>query len=136
MLIRCKRTDNRHAQAVPKSSVHCSAEENLRFVVNVPAKLLHDDFDFGQGHTRPARHLNENPRDIRQRATSIHQRTLERLREGIVRAIVRLGFAIAKQASAIPAAQCRKQIVEANADETWSLNKIHNTPEALTDGVL
>ncbi|KAF5408085.1 MAG: hypothetical protein Udaeo2_17880 [Candidatus Udaeobacter sp.] len=51
-------------------------------------EFLHDDFDFRQSHTGPACHLNQNPSGVRQRATSIHQRTLERLGECVVRTIV------------------------------------------------
>src|SRR6266446_3424940 len=50
-----------------------------------------------------------------------------------MRAIVRIGFAKAEQASAIPATQRRKQIVEANANESWSLNQIYNRTDTLTD---
>src|SRR6266436_1790138 len=50
-----------------------------------------------------------------------------------MRAIVRIGFAKAEQASAIPATQRRKQIVEADANESWSLNQIYNRTDTLTD---
>src|SRR4029077_18181213 len=50
-----------------------------------------------------------------------------------MRAIVRIGFAKAEQASAIPATQRRKQIVEADANESWSLNQIYNRADTLTD---
>src|SRR5437773_11730167 len=48
-------------------------------------------------------------------------------------AIVRIGFAKAEQASAISATQRRKQIVEANANESWSLNQIYYRTDTLTD---
>src|SRR5262249_44313291 len=88
ILIRCKRTDNRHTQAVPQPPVYCGAEKDLCFLVYVAAELFHHNFDFGQGETWPACHLNENPRSVRQGATPVYQRTLERLRERIVRPIV------------------------------------------------
>ena len=50
-----------------------------------------------------------------------------------MRAIVRIGFAKAEQASAVPATQRRKQIVETNANESWSLNQIYNRTDTLTD---
>src|SRR4029450_10212624 len=50
-----------------------------------------------------------------------------------MRAIVRIGFAKPEQASPIPATQRRKQIVEANANESWSLNQIYNRTDTLTD---
>src|ERR1700730_7158729 len=48
-------------------------------------------------------------------------------------AIVRIGFAKAEQASAIPATQRRKQIVEPDANESWPLNQIYNRTGTLTD---
>src|SRR4029453_17789714 len=50
-----------------------------------------------------------------------------------MRAIVRIGFSKAEQASPIPATQRRKQIVEANTNESWSLNQSYNRTDTLTD---
>jgi hypothetical protein len=85
-------------------------------LVNITAKFLHEDFDLGKRHTGPACHLYEYVRCIRQHPATIHQWTFKRLRESIVRAIVRIGFAKAKQATAIVRAQCCEQIIEADAN--------------------
>src|SRR6266487_3958853 len=47
ILIRRERTDDCDAQAVSHSSVHGRAEQNLRLLVDVTTKLLHQDFYFG-----------------------------------------------------------------------------------------
>ena len=51
-----------------------------------------------------------------------------------MRPIVRIGFSKAEQATPVAAAQCRKQIVKANANESRSLNQVHNRTDALADG--
>src|SRR5438128_2984086 len=51
-----------------------------------------------------------------------------------MRAIVRIGFAVAKQAAAVPRAQSREQIIEADANESWPLDEVHNRSHALADG--
>src|SRR6266567_3827800 len=134
ILVRRERTDNGHAQTISESAVHGSSEKDLCLLVNVTAEFLHEDFDFGQRHPRPTGHLNEHVPCICQHPATLHQRILERLRESLVRAIVGIGFAEAKQATTIGAAQCRKQIIEADANESRSLDEVHNRTNALTDG--
>src|SRR5437016_13401838 len=51
-----------------------------------------------------------------------------------MRAIVRIGFAVSKQATTVACAQRREQIIETDADEPRSLDEIHNRAHALADG--
>ena len=74
IVIRCERTDDGNSQAISQSRVHGSAEQNLRLLANVTAKLLHQDFDFRQRHAGPARHLNQHARCLLQHAATVHQR--------------------------------------------------------------
>src|SRR5882724_8934292 len=48
-------------------------------------------------------------------------------------AIVRIGFAKAKQATAAAAAQSGQQIIETNVDESRPLNQVHDRTNTLTD---
>src|SRR6185369_14383692 len=47
--------------------------------------------------------------------------------------VVRIGFAKAKQATAVAAAQCGKQIIEPDVDESRPLNQVHNRTNTLTN---
>src|SRR5258707_5381380 len=49
-------------------------------------------------------------------------------------AIVRIGFTVPKQATAIACVQSREQIIEADANESWLLDEIYNRSHALADG--
>src|SRR4030095_11017336 len=100
----------------------------------MPIEFLHDDFHFGQSHTGPSCYLHENARRVCQRATSIHQRTLERLCQCIMSAIIGIGFPKAEQASPVATAQSSNQIVEADANESRPLDQIHDRTNTLTDG--
>src|SRR6266446_2472645 len=51
-----------------------------------------------------------------------------------MRAVVRIGFAVSKQATAIVCAQSREQVVEADANESRLLDKVHNRSHALANG--
>src|SRR5439155_6682159 len=51
-------------------------------------------------------------------------------------AIVRIGFAKAKEATAIAVAQCGQQIIESDVDESRPLDQVHNRTNALTDGAI
>src|SRR6516164_4449604 len=51
-----------------------------------------------------------------------------------MRAIVRIGFAVSKQATAIARAQSREQIIEADTNKPRLLDKVHNRSHALADG--
>ena len=99
-------------------------------------KFLHQNFDFRQRHARPTRHLDQHACRIRQHAATIHQRIFERLRQRFMRAIIRIGFTEAKQATAVLVAQRGKQIIEANANESRPLNEVHNRTNALADGAI
>src|SRR5437868_5339892 len=50
-----------------------------------------------------------------------------------MRAIVRIGFAVSKQATAVACAQSREQIIETDANEPGPMNKVHNRAYALAD---
>jgi len=50
-----------------------------------------------------------------------------------MRAIVRIGFAVSKQATAVACAQSREQIIETDANESGPMNKVHNRAYALAD---
>ena len=80
------------------------------------AKLLHEDFDFRECHPGPTGDLYEYVCSVCQHPATIHQWIFKRLRESVVRAIVRIGFAKAKQATAVVRAQCCQQIIEADAN--------------------
>src|SRR5262245_64772236 len=51
-----------------------------------------------------------------------------------MRAIVRIGFAVGKQATGVACAQSREQIIETDANESWPLDKVHYRSHALADG--
>src|SRR2546430_2242085 len=74
------------------------------------------------GGCRLPRHLHEHVCDVCQHPATIHQWIFKRLRESVVRAIVRISFAEAKQATAVAYAQCRQQIIEADANKSRPLN--------------
>ena len=97
------------------------------------AEFLHKDFDFRQCDPGSTGNLHKHVRGIGQHTATIHQRIFERLRESVMRAIVRIGFAVAKQATAVVSAQCREQIVEADANESRPLDQVHNRPNTLAD---
>src|SRR5207253_10581998 len=109
------------------------AEENLCLLADVTAEFLHEDFDFRQCEPGPTRHLHKNVCGICKHPATIHQRILERLRESVMRAIARIGFAVAKQATAVVSAQCRKQIIEADANESRPLDQVNNRANTLAD---
>jgi hypothetical protein len=111
-----ERADNGHGQTISQSSVNDCAKKNLCLLVNVTAKFLHEDFDLRERHTGPTCHLREYGCSVRQHPATIHQWIFKRLRESVVRAIVRIGFAKAKQATAVVRAQCCQQIIEADAN--------------------
>src|SRR6266850_483094 len=48
-------------------------------------------------------------------------------------AIVRIGFTVPKQATAIACLQSSEQIIEADANESWLLDEIYNRSHALAD---
>ena len=51
-----------------------------------------------------------------------------------MRAIVRITLAITKQAAPAATAQRCEQIIEADSEDTWALNQIHDRAQALADG--
>ena len=129
-----ERADDRDAQSVSEPCIHDCAKQNLRLVANVTPEFLHEDFDLGQRHAGPASYLYEHVRCVCQHSSTIHQRIFQRLREGVMRAIVRIGFAVTKQATAIACAQSREQVIKADANESRLLDKVHNRSHALADG--
>ena len=98
------------------------------------SKLVHENRDFGQGHGRTARDLDQNVLGICQHAATIHQWTFQRLIERVVSSIVRISLAISKQATPVRAAQCGEQIVKSDPDNAWPLNQVNDRPNALADG--
>ena len=72
-------------------------------------------------------------RCIREHASAIHERILQRLGEGIVRAIVGIRFAETEEAAAAWAAQRREQIVEPDPDQSGPLDQVHDRAHALAD---
>src|SRR4030095_1927170 len=91
-------------------------------------------FYLGQRHAWSACYLHEHAGSVIQHAAAIHQWILECLRERIMSAVIRIGFTKPEQTTAIAAAQRRQQIIESNADQSRSLNHIHNCTHALADG--
>src|SRR5215472_10913857 len=51
-----------------------------------------------------------------------------------MRAIVRIGFAVGKQATAIACAQSAEQVIEADANESRPLDQVHDRSHTLADG--
>src|SRR5262249_34689905 len=51
-----------------------------------------------------------------------------------MRAIIRIGFTVAKQAATVPHAQSREQIIKADANESGPLDKVHDRSHTLADG--
>ena len=133
-LFRRERADDRDAQSVSQPCIHDCTKQNLRLVANVTPEFLHEDFDLGERHAGPASYLYEHVCCVCQHSSTIHQRIFQRLRERFMRAIVRIGFAVAKQATAIACAQSREQVIEADANESRLLDKVHNRSHALADG--
>src|SRR4029077_19789978 len=129
-----ERADDRDAQSVSEPCIHNCTKQNLRLVANVTSEFLHEDFDLGERHAGAASYLYEHVRCVCQHPSTIHQRIFQRLREGFMCAIVRIGFAVAKQATAIACAQSREQVIEADANESRLLDKVHNRSRALADG--
>src|SRR5206468_12740793 len=113
-----ERGNTGHCQTISQSSINDCTEENLCLLVNVPAKLLHEDFDLREGHSGSAGYLHEHMRGVCQHSAAIHQRICKRLRESIVSTIVRVGFTEAKSATTIARAQRCQQIIEADANES------------------
>src|SRR5205823_5232807 len=108
--------------------------QDLRLIANVTPEFLHEDFDLGERHAGPASYLYEHVCCVCQHPSTIHQRIFQRLRERVMRAIVRIGFAVGKQATAIAGAQSGEQVIEADANESRPLDKVHNRSHALADG--
>src|SRR4051794_2931765 len=96
-------------------------------------KFLHKNFNLRECHAGTAGYLYQDVRCVSEHTSTIHQRILQCLRKRLMCAIVRIGFTVAKQATAIPRVQSREQIIEADANESWLLDKIYNRSNALAD---
>src|SRR5262249_23274282 len=107
LFFRREGTDDRDAQSVSEACIDDCAEQNLCLLANVTPKLLHQDFDFGERHAGPASYLDEHVCRVCQHAAAIHQWIFQRMRQGVMRAIVRIGFAVSKQATTIAYTQSR-----------------------------
>ena len=118
----------------PEPCIDGCAKQNLRLVADMTPEFLHQDFDLGQRHSGPASYLYEHVCCVCQHPSTIHQRIFQCLREGIMRAIARIGFAVTKHATAIACVQSREQVIEADANESRLLDKVHNRSHALADG--
>ena len=103
-------------------------------VVNVTAEFLHQDFHFRERHAGTACDLHENVGRITEKPAAIHERTLQRLRERIVRAVVGIRFSETEETTTVRIAQRGQQIVETDPDQAGALEQIDNRAHALADG--